>query len=275
MIDNKIYNHNNKNNYVIKNNEFWYLLNLYETLPIIGIENPYVGQLIEEIKSSEENAIRSLLAQNILFLSKNNSLEIRNSPFKSIIETCLNTDHCLWLIVSHGKQNKVVSQRFIYFSSGQIVDLIKDEEQNYQLTVVSDSNSLDEILGEFFQGSSYKKSAGTDFVLELSIFDGAVNAFGIGDAQASRQLLSSTGLQEQSIDELESALGDEGRQLIAIDIRNPTNPEKCYMNGYGYLTGQRGGWVIQEYEQGGSKFIHFESGTVQEFQKRVFSMIGS
>jgi len=47
------------------------------------------------------------------------------------------------------------------------------------------------------------------------------------------------------------------------------------MNGYAYLAGSMGGWILNEYDQTGKKFSHFQPAAHQEFHNKFFSLIES
>ena len=90
----------------LSNEELWCLLNLYAPTRVIGVENPYTGRFIEEIKASEQTALNHLISSGTLHFSEENTLEF--SDFKNIrmIEICLNPDQCLWLTVSRGDNQR-------------------------------------------------------------------------------------------------------------------------------------------------------------------------
>ena len=69
------------------------------------------------------------------------------------------------------------------------------------------------------------------------------------------------------------ALGENGLTMIAVHISNPSQPEKAHFQGMGYISGRLGGWLIKQYEQDGTAFMHFHPGLAQEFRDLTFSMV--
>jgi len=257
---------------VLSSEELWYLLNLYAPTAVIGIENPYTGRFVDEIKNSEQNALNGLMSRQIVHLTDKNSLEFTDPAVKTMIETCLKPEQCLWMIVSHGGEKKIVSQRLVYFSDEQIVDVDREGEHSYKLTTIQDTEALKTLLTAYLSPAAEDEGASTDFVLEQTAFDAAIKAFFKGDDQTGIQILSAAGLNEPSCEELKSALGEEGNSTLAIYMCNPSQPDACNIKGLGYLKGRMGGWMIQEYEKKGSKFVDFQSGKAREFRELTFSL---
>lgn len=257
----------------LRSEELWYLFNLYSPTAVIGIENPYTGRLVEEIKISEQFALNELLSKNIVHLADGKTLEFTDPLVKSMVETCLRPDQCLWLTVSQGGQKKIVSQHWVYFSEGQIVDILREGDQAYWLTDVRDGEVLAQYLKEFLSPDTKDDAAGAEFVLEQTAFDVATKAIDSGNAAAGKKILASAGLNNLSIKGLLSALGEEGRSMIAVNISNASHPQQSHMQGLGYLASRSGGWLMKQYQQDGIGYVRFQPGKAEEFRELTFAMV--
>jgi hypothetical protein len=274
MIEDELKYHSDKAQPIkLSSEELWYLLGLYAPTSAIGVENPYIGKFVEEIKISEQFALNTLMSSQIVHLADKDSLEFTDKAIKTMVETCLKPDQCLWLVLSKGPKQKILSQRFVYFSGTQIVDLVKEGERTYCLTAVRDKEALSELLQPDLQITSDDKPARTDFSLEQSVLQAVIQAFSTGDIKTGTMLLSSAEISTQSCEELEFALGNEYTNSIAIKICNPTNADTCHMEGISFLNGKPGGWIMHQSEHNTSSFVNFQPGTAKEFQKLTFSLI--
>jgi len=258
---------------VLSAEEFWYLLNLYAPTSVIGIENPYTGRLVEDIETSEQIALNELLSNNILHLVDGKTLEFTDTAVQSMLETCLRPDHCLWLTVAGGTIKKSVLQRWVYFSEGQIVDIAHEGEHSYWLTDVRDTAEPADYLTGFLSQDNEEAVASIEIVLEQTSFDAALKAIDAGDEAAGKNILTSAVLNNTSIEELVSALGGEGRSIVAVNFSNPSQPELCHMQELGYLAGRSGGWLMKQYEQDGTGYVRFQPGKAAEFRELLFSMV--
>lgn len=252
--------------------ELWYLLNLYAPTSVIGIENPYMGRLVEEIEIFEEFALQSLLSRQILRLNEENTLEFSDAPAKRMIETCLKPERCLWLTASQGNQEKITAQRWIYITDSRIVDVFCEGDRSYTLTELHSPGELVEMITPFLSPDGEDRAASSDFVLPQAVLDAVIQAFDAGDPQSGRAALSAAGIGETAAEELSSVLGEEGHTLLAILICNPSHPEQCHTREVGYMRGTQGGWILKQTTQSGKEAMHFQPETSAGFRELAFTL---
>ena len=172
-----------------------------------------------------------------------------------------------------GGQSKVVSQHWVYFTEDDNVDIARENDQEYQLTPFQDTKALIDSLDEFLTPNEKDMAAGSGFDIEQTVFDTAVPCIDSGDLAGAKKALVSAGLNDTTVEELMDALGECGQTMIAIHISNASQPEKAHMQGTGYISGKAGGWLIKQYEQDGTAYMHFQPGLAQEFRELTFSMV--
>ncbi|MEA4906906.1 MAG: hypothetical protein VB089_04760 [Anaerolineaceae bacterium] len=251
--------------------ELWYLIQLCGSTTVIGIENPYIGYSIEEIEIAEQFTLISLLRKNIVNVT-NGAVEISTPVIKSTIETCVNPQHCLWLIAVRNNRPDLMAQRFLYFAGEHIVGLEKSDQRTYRLTDIQ-NDTLGEILKGYFPDPANPQPAGTSFVLSQPVFDKVSNDFSSGNQAAARRALAEVGVDAQACEELAAALSDDHNYYLAINIHHPMAVDKCYTEGVGYVQGKNGGWAMREYEENGIKNLHFQPAGLPDFLQMILPLI--
>lgn len=253
--------------------ELWYLFGLYAPTSVIGIENPYTGKLLEEIKKNEQFAVAGLLSRNIIHLNDDNTLNFTDYATQIMIEICLKPQYCFWEIVLDGGRKKIISHHLVYLSDQQMVYVELDLNNRYSLTLARDRDkeAITELLSPNFSSSQKKLVAKSSFTIKQVELDDAIEAFGAGDNKNGLGILSAAGLNQQACKELKSALEESGTTIIATFINNPLNKDQCHIQRLGYLSGKFGGWTMKQHTQNGIEFVNFQPSNAKEFQKIAFS----
>lgn len=251
--------------------QLWYLLNLESAYSVIGVENPYIGNSREEIKTNEQFALLSIIQKKIIYLTDHNSIEISDPSLKRIIETCAKPQRCLWLTVSQNGQPQTTSQCFFYFSEKDIVESTR-ENYSYQLTQIPTIDGLTERLGFYLGDQIESQLTSTAFTLKDTVWTQVMEAFEAKDDRAGKALLVEAGVQEHTRDALTFALRNDPTYFLAIQIHNPTTPESCFTEGIGYLKSCSGEWMFRQHEENGEIYLRFSPANIKEYQDSILAM---
>lgn len=101
----------------LTNEEFFFLAGMMGTNTLIGVPDPYIGYLTEEIEQEMRNSVQSLIKKGYITL-REEDIEIA-SELLHYVRICANATMTFWL---HGTRNGLKEERYYYFSSRKVIE---------------------------------------------------------------------------------------------------------------------------------------------------------
>jgi hypothetical protein len=234
--------------------EFWFLLQQFGTGIVLGLKNPYLGWLIEEIEDANRTALRSLVDRDIVRVISKNQIEI-DDMLASIIKTCL---HPQQTVISQFQDSKGVDkQHYIYFGNNLIVEHIEFKRGQHFLTAIKDRYALLAHLSEVLRLSSEVASRGKKFRLPEQVLFESRSLCSQGQARKALNYLKKEKLSEVNAALLARALTNPVANSAFAAIRNQDQPQIQNVKGFALLEGENDFWIMIPYERGEEKMVEF------------------
>ncbi len=234
--------------------EIWYLIKQFTPAQILGMENPQLGFLIEEIGQTDLEAANRLVERGLVKIQPENTLEINDQVYNQI-NTLAHPDHTL--IVQQGIPLSKSPQQYIHFRENQIFVHFELADGKHQITSLADPAALLEYLGIESSENGKEKPAGKPFNLPEEILYQAAGEYAQGNNQAGEEILKESNLKKEDIKSLHEALSKTLMNRSFVMVKNQSKPDKMHVSGFGILQGPNNLWLLQPVNQMGKSMIHF------------------
>jgi hypothetical protein len=234
--------------------ELWFLMKPFFPAQVLGMENPQLGWLAEEIEQADREAVEHLSDQGYVRIQSENSLEIDDVLYK-IIKTIVRPDHTL--IVQQGTPVAKPAQHYIHYREDLIIDHVELADGNHQIIALQDQAALLESLGIETGVNGKEKPAGKPFNLPEEILYQAAGEYSQGNNQAGEEMLKESNLKKEDIKSLHEALSRTLMNRSFVIVKNQNKPDKMQVSGFGILQGHDNLWLLQPVNQMGKSMIHF------------------
>lgn len=252
---------NPKNNYINQQllidfgaREFWFLLQQFSPAVILGMENPYLGWLVDEIKTAQRKTLKSLLDRDLVRKISRDEIEL-DDVLATMIGVCAHPDHSLVVQFQNGSSKNI--QRYVHFENGLIVEQFEFEPGHHRLTAIKDREALIAHLNDFLRLSTLAVSRGGKFRLPEDALFEARSLCNEGHTRKAFNKLKKIGLSEEKATTLTTALSKPVANSAFVVLSNRNNADVQHVKGFALLESENGLWVMLPYDKSGEKMVEF------------------
>jgi hypothetical protein len=253
-------------------NELWFLFKQFNPVQILGIMNPHLGWLVEEIEQADQDALNQLVKRGLVKIEFENTFEI-NEPLHKLIKTIVNPSHSL--IVQQGTPLSKPPQQYIHFCEENIVSHIEEEAGKHLIMTIRDQDALLEYLGLNGINTGKDKPTGNPFNIEEEILYKAAEEYAKGNNQAGEDILNKSCMKKEDIRSLHEALSNTLMNRSFAAVKNQDKPDKTNVTGFGILQGESNLWILQPVNQLGKSIIHFVPANTQTITEKLKDILPS
>jgi len=228
----------NTGTYLYSIHELFFVGDILQAPGLIGLSDPYVGYLAEEIQERMEAARQSLLERGLL---KVTGEDVEVDPDLGKVVQIMSTSPKV--LVAARDQTPLL----VHISGD---GLVKQETVSDDLVSISDLSGWEEVkrdLVHFLSLSDTSAAPGPTFTTNASVIDQArelVQAEGQDDALSScKQLLVEKGIPPESAEALVATLSGE-HATGSLVIFNRDERKLSPQGGFAWLTGELGIWKV-------------------------------
>ena len=240
--------------YTLTVNELWLLLSQYGPAYVLGMENPYLGWLADEIESAHHQAVDSLLARGLARPLTDETIDV-DDQLLAMAEACVHPIHSVVLQVSQA--NGQGEQRYIHFTDGLIVDHQVTGLDQHVLSSYASRTALLESMSTIFRLNSGTRGRGSAFQLPETALYQAAELAASGRPDEISVVLKEAGLQKPDIEALQAALTHPVANVSLAVIANQGNPDTQHVRGFGILESEADLWLLCPFDQLGQPKVEF------------------
>ena len=219
--------------------ELYFLAGLLQKGNLIGIEDPFLGFLAEEMEERLDKAKRSLIKQGYMKAFSEEELII-DFGVAAMVESITTSEHLLVATLSIDHRS---AHYIIHLTAELLIEQVILPEGDIALIAVRDVHILRERFENFFNL-----------------------------AKVLRDSLSDTHIQPEAIPDLATTLA-EGRQINSLVIMRRDGDEMRYAENLSWLLGSQGVWYLQPQKEDEAITIHLTSTTITNIQQRIKQMV--
>ena len=250
--------------------ELWFLLQQFGSGAILGMKNPYLGWLIEEIEAAQRTALRSLVDRDIVRIASKDQIEL-DDVLAAMIRICAHPQHTLISQFQDSTGKDI--QRFIHFGKGLIVEHNEFKPGQHRLTAIKDRDVLLAQLNEVLRLSSTAFSRGGNFCLPEQILFEARSLCSEGQARKAQNILKKAQLSDEKAALLSKALTSPVANSAFVTVLNQDKPEIQNLKGFALLEGKTEFWILLPYDKAGDKMVEFVPANPKLVKQRFLEIL--
>lgn len=252
--------------YLFSTSELWLLLSQFAPVYVLGIENPYLGWLSEEIEVANRQAADSLLERGLARPATDETVDI-GDDLLAMVETCARPVHSAILQVSTSDGQS--SQTYFHFADHLIVEHQQTNLGSHTLQSFSTGKGLlEHIIGALRLNDAICESGRTFELSETALYE-AVELAGKNNFLAATEKLRQAGLSEANTEALLAAVTTPTANASLAVIANQGDPDTQHVRGFGILQSAAHLWLMRPYDKLGQPQVEFLSVDAAEIRRRL------
>jgi hypothetical protein len=234
--------------------EFWFLLQQFSPAIILGMENPHLGWLTDEIKTEQRNALKSLMERDLVQKISKDEIEL-DDVMATMLGICANPEHSLVVQFQNGSDKNI--QSYVHFKNSLIVEQFEFKPGQYRLTAIKEQETLIAHLTDFLRLSTLAVSRSGNFRLpEDTLFEARSLCAG-GHTRKAIINLKKVGVSEEKAIALASALSKPLANSTFVVLSNRNNTDIQHVKGFALLESESEIWIMLPYDKNKEKMVEF------------------
>lgn len=253
----------------LNTHELLLVLGTFGPCLVMGVEDPYLGMMAEEVVLSQRSALDSLLMKGIIRGFSEDKIDLQDQ----IIATANVIHHPNHSLIVHSKEiSNGDFHCYIHFGSDWIVQH-KPSQDQHQLILVQNVDTLSNDLNPAFHSGSKAESSGPPFSLgEEELFE-IRRLCADGDLNEARDRLDAERVPSEVIDPLINTLSEPVASSSFVLVVNRNNVESQYVRGFSVIEGADEMWIMEPYEEEGNSMVTFQAANALKVRERFFELI--
>ena len=233
--------------------EMVFLAELLGADTLLGVTDPFMGWLAEEIEEAREQTLQDLAERNLLEIQPNGDAVLVDTDTAALVGVCALRDASFVVTVTRSRGETQV--HYIHVAQQLAVEqtALGESPNTYHLTVLGDQDSVYERILHLFGLDKQPAAPSSGGQLSYSQLFQAGEAAGEVGTEASQRILEEAGLS----DEVAAALA----QTLAAPVVNGalvalTNHNADWeVDGLGLLEGRNGLWQLRTFTKGDENWV--------------------
>jgi hypothetical protein len=256
---------------ILSTNELWFLMNQFSPAYVLGMENPHMGWLTEEIEEADRIAIQALIQKGMVKIVDAGNIDLDDN-IAALIQGCTHPDHTL--IVNGGKERDNAGlTRYIHFANGSIIEHVEIETGKHQLSSLRNRNDILAHLQENLRVDSKTKGTTESFLLSEEVLYKVTSLFSQGNGEEEKALLLKSDLEPANAAALSDALENIVANASFIVICNQSDPATQRVNGFGILESTKQLWMMHPVEREGKRLVEFTPVDAKSIRKHFIELL--
>lgn len=254
----------------LSSEELWFLLSQFGPAVILGMENPYLGWLANEIEAAHKAALKSLVDRDLVRMVSKDEIAL-DETLATMVAACAQADHSL--IVQRQRADGAGQRSHVHFANGLIVEHQETEPGRHRLMAVRDRQALTDLLAIVLQSDSRAADEGESFDIAEQVLFEARDLCSQGHAQRAVALLVSRGLNDEMAAQLTKVLASPTASSSVVVLVNRAEAETQHVRGFAVLEGQHRMWIVRSHDGNGHDQVEFVPANATTIQARFFDIL--
>lgn len=253
--------------------ELYLLAGFLETPSLIGIDDPYLGKLADEVSSELERIRKELVARGLLAVEPDGSLSL-DPAVCLLVNTITKTRHVLMAVRRSGYEDQDL--RLLYVADNLVVEQRTLRDRRVMLTALRDQAHLAQHLKTFFRVETDAQALGPVWDIPEAGLTEALRLSYEKEPQAGEWRLQDAGVPATAMLPLVSALA-EGRGICSLTQVFRSPQQITYDERTAWLTSSRGAWQIEpllEHEPPLVRMIPVAGSAIERRVAEIIAMQG-
>ena len=235
----------------------------------MGVEDPYLGMMAEEVIVSQRSALDSLLMRGLIRGVSENKIDLEDQIFATI-NVMHHPNHSL---IVHSKQLADSDFHcYIHFAGEWIVQHTPSQD-THQLMLAKNMESLTDGLETPLHVGSKAKSSCPPFDLSEEVMFETRRLCARGDLNEARDCLTAADLSPKVVDHLIQTLINPIATSSFVLLVNRNNIESQYVRGFSVLEGGDEMWIMEPFEEEDTAMVTFLAANVNQVRERFLDIL--
>lgn len=253
--------------------ELWFLMSQFSPAYVMGIDNPYLGWLADEIQEATKKAVQSLIEKDIARVLTEDSIELDDTVVE-MARACVHPQHTLLVAIQPQPGAVAGFQRYTHFAEPDwIVEHVEYEPGKHRLTAIRDPQALLEHLRDDLRLDSSAASGSPSFKLRQAALHAAARDYADGKFQEGLSTLEESGLDTAVCQRLGAVLAAPVANASFVVMKNRNNSDRNFTCGFGYLEGAAELWLMRPFMQGDEAWVEFTPGSAELIRAKFLEIL--
>ena len=252
-------------------NELWFLISQFSPAYVIGMENPHLGWLINEIEEADRTAVQGLIEKGVVKIVEDGKIDL-DDLVAALIRACTHPEHSL--IANGGIDNEDTGLvRYIHFANELIVEHVKIKPDQHQLSTIKNRDGILSRLQENLRSDSNTKGSTASFFIAEEALYKATSLYSQGNAKKGRALLQESDLEPACATALADTLSNPVANASFVVICNQNDPNTQRVSGFGILEGKDQFWIMKPIKRDGKQIVEFTPTDAQSIRVQFIEIL--
>lgn len=249
--------------------ELLLILGTFGPCLVMGVEDPYLGMMAEEVAISQRSALDSLLMRGFIHSISEDKFDLQDQIF-TVANVIHHPNHSL---IIHSKEiSNGDFHCYIHFGNECIVHHTPSLDQ-HQLILVQNVDRLSNDLNQAFRSGSKAESSGPSFnLVEDKLFE-IRRLCAEGELNEAKGRLNAERVPSEVVSPLINTLSEPVATSSFVSVVNRNNVESQYVRGFSVIEGADEMWIMVPYEEQGNSMVTFQAANVLKVRERFFELI--
>lgn len=252
--------------------ELWFLFSLFGPAVILGVENPYLGWLMDEREEAQKDALHTLVDRDLVRILADDEIAV-DDVLARMIEVCANPRHSLILHAQGANASGIGERRFVHYGGKLLVEHAILDVQQHRLTAIKDNTALIDYITPLLRLDTSARSEGERFkVNEKTLFEARELCENKKDQEAL-SLLRESGLDDKIASALVNTLNGPVSNSAAVVVVNRIERDTQHVRGMAILEGEQDVWMMRPYDRNGSAYVEFTPADAKTLKERLAAIL--
>jgi hypothetical protein len=259
-----------QNSITLNTHELLLILGTLGPSVVMGIEDPYLGLLSEEVETAQQNALQSLASRGMIQSVSETQIE-----FQEDLSTLANVLHqpTHSIIIQESFSVITPRQAFLHFSKDWILHHIPSEEDTHQLRLVNDVTDMIEHLTPTLRLDSSSECQEPSFTIPEETLWKTRKLCAERDEEGAMRCLDQAGLEENIAVCLYTTIQNPIANSSFVLIANRNIIESQYVQGFSILEGGDMMWIMQPYAEEDQAMVTFHPSNASQNKEWFLQML--
>lgn len=221
--------------------ELWFLFSKYSPTVIIGLPDPTLGFLTNDIQEISNQVQKSLIAKKIVEPEYNQGWKIRE-PIDKWVRDIAAPTHTI-LIVRRNR-NKPETTFSYHFSQRQVIGLFEHEKGHYSIDPASNPQLIVELLMEPMMANIYIERDESSIEISSKDFEEIRVRIENGNIAEAMKLASPL-MEDEKFDRLAKTISDPVTRFSVLTFLNRNQKERQETKGFSVMAGEDDIWLFR------------------------------
>ena len=236
---------------------------------VMGVEDPYIGMMADEVALSQRSALDSLLMRGFIRGILEDKIHLQDQIFTAA-NVIHHPNHSL---IIHSKEiSNSDFHCYIHFGNEWIVHHTPSQDQ-HQLILVQNVDRLSNDLNPAFRSGSMAESSGPSFNLDEDVLFEIRRLCAKGEMKEAKDRLEAEHVPSEAVSPLINTLNEPVATSSFVLVANRNNVESQYVRGFSVIEGVDEMWIMEPYEENGNSMVTFQPANAKRVRERFLELV--